>query len=95
MPKAQSCLLRFGGNACLDGAVTYVGAARYDDPAMTHNWRMVSLRALGPGRIAVIHNTLRVAFLEQRPYQSFQKSRKRAGESSVYRTVCWMFLCPR
>jgi hypothetical protein len=21
--------------------------------------------------------------------------RKRAGESSVYRTVCWMFLCPR
>jgi hypothetical protein len=21
--------------------------------------------------------------------------RKRAGESSVYRTVCWMLLCPR
>jgi hypothetical protein len=41
VPEAQSCLLRFGGNACLGGAVTYVGAARYDDPAMTHNWRMV------------------------------------------------------
>ena len=26
MPEAQSCLLRFGGSACLDGAVTYVGA---------------------------------------------------------------------
>ena len=24
MPEAQSCLLRFGGNACLYGAVTYV-----------------------------------------------------------------------
>jgi hypothetical protein len=26
MPEAQSCPLRFGGNACLGGAVTYVGA---------------------------------------------------------------------
>jgi hypothetical protein len=26
VPEAQSCLLRFGGNACLDGAVTYGGA---------------------------------------------------------------------
>jgi hypothetical protein len=41
MPEVQSCLLRFGGNACLGGAVTYVGAARYDGPAMTRNWRMV------------------------------------------------------
>jgi hypothetical protein len=27
--------------------------------------------------------------------QSFQKSRNRSGVSSVYRTVCWMFLWPR
>jgi hypothetical protein len=46
MPEAQSCLLRFGGNACLDGAVTY-GAARYDGPAMTHNWRVVSAGGSG------------------------------------------------
>jgi len=45
VPEAQSCLVRFGGNACFGGAVTYVGAARYDDSAMTHNWRMVSLLA--------------------------------------------------
>ena len=28
------------------------------------------------------------------PAQSFQKSLKRSGDNSVYRTVCWMFLCP-
>src|SRR5262249_36783664 len=53
VPEAQSCLLHFGGNACLDGAVTYVGAARYDGPAMTHNWCVVRLRAFrlpGPSR---------------------------------------------
>ena len=27
--------------------------------------------------------------------QSFQKSRNRSGESSLYLTVCWMFLWPR
>jgi hypothetical protein len=27
--------------------------------------------------------------------QSFQKSRNRSGDSSEYRTVCWMFLWPR
>jgi hypothetical protein len=49
VPEAQSCLLRFGGNACLGGAVTYVGVARYDDPAMTHNWRIgESCEHLGP-----------------------------------------------
>jgi hypothetical protein len=32
VPEVQSCLLRFGGNARLGGAVTYVGAARYDGP---------------------------------------------------------------
>ena len=25
----------------------------------------------------------------------FQKSLKRVGDKSVYRTVCWIFLCPR
>ena len=32
VPEAQSCLLHFGGNACLDGAVTYVGAATMASP---------------------------------------------------------------
>jgi hypothetical protein len=27
--------------------------------------------------------------------QSLQKSLNRSGAISVYRTVCWMFLCPR
>ena len=26
--------------------------------------------------------------------QSLQKSLNLSGDSSVYRTVCWMFLCP-
>src|SRR5262245_4252834 len=32
-------------NSCLDGAVTYVGAARSACPAMTRYWRVVRLRA--------------------------------------------------
>ena len=35
------------------------------------------------------------ATLRPDPAQSFQKSRNRSGVSSVYRTVCWMFLWPR
>ena len=31
----------------------------------------------------------------RRDGQSLQKSLNRSGASSVYRTVCWMFLCPR
>jgi hypothetical protein len=38
--------------------------------------------------------TSQVQALASEP-QSFQKFRNRWGESSVYRTVCWMFLCPR
>jgi len=50
VPEAQSCLCALAENARLDGAVTYVGAARYDGPAMTHNWHVVSLREFGLAR---------------------------------------------
>jgi hypothetical protein len=49
---------------------------------------------------AAIQKVLRVGFLTHQVMvgfgtQSLQKSRNRSGDSSVYRTVCWMFLCPR
>jgi hypothetical protein len=52
------------------------------------------------GRLAAIHRMLLVAFLGHRGVtvdvpSVLPEVRKRAGESSVYRTVCWMFLCPR
>jgi hypothetical protein len=36
--------------------------ARYDGPAMTHNWRLVALRAFRLGETE-IHETLPVAFV--------------------------------
>jgi hypothetical protein len=81
VPEAQSCLLRFGGNACIDGAVTYVGAATM---APLDSQFSASVSAGGE---AEIHETLPVAFLGHRSttsdVQSSQKSRKRASESWV------------
>src|SRR5262249_50805842 len=46
-----------------------------------------------PVTAALLQATRRVPIVFAQ--ESFQKSRNRSGESSLYLTVCWMFLWPR
>ena len=51
-------------------------------------WGFTTVRGAVP-------NAPKVPYRPARPSQPFQKSLNRVGDSSVYRTVCWMFLWPR
>jgi hypothetical protein len=62
-------------------AVAFMMAASHESFAFPHGKRLPRLT-----------QALR---LLRRSVQSRQKSLNRFGESSLYRTVCWMFLCPR
>ena len=59
--------------------------------------RARSSQSAATGLRLIVQALARAAFAcpDASDAQSFQKFRNLSGESSVYRTVCWMFLWPR